>query len=67
MVIGVCSFGKGSLSGYQHIVLSEDIEQKVSSNLKMGSMEVVCQGMMKFSDTFPGQFLTTFLNHVYHL
>jgi hypothetical protein len=54
MVIGVCGFGKGSFSGYQHIVLSEDIKQMVSSNLELGCMEVVCQGMVKFSDTFPG-------------
>jgi uncharacterized protein YabN with tetrapyrrole methylase and pyrophosphatase domain len=54
MVIGVCSFGKGSLSGYQHIVLSQNIEQAISSNLKLSSMEVVSQGVVKFSDTFPG-------------
>jgi hypothetical protein len=54
MVIGVCSFGKGSLPGYKHIVLSEDIKQMVSSNLELGCMEVVCKGVMKFSDTFPG-------------
>ena len=43
------------LSKCEHIVFSKDLEQGVSSDVKVGCVKIIFQGFFEFSDAFSGK------------